>query len=190
MTDRKHYHYLTLLIYHLFRRIFNLKTILIYLLLFGVILTHSACDSTNSTINSVKKTTDVKSKHKKEVPINISTKKQNFTLPSIDNSAQKITISTLKKNEVIKDARISIKNDQVSLNLLLNAAIDLPYAEQFGKKFAQMLATNTQIGNEPGNNYLGGLWDIYSSNVTVEGPSKNIIVQGKKYPSDSSIIWG
>lgn len=164
-----------------FRRGSTLKILTICILLFGAIISLSACESqNNAAITATKKTMQAKM-----TPL----KKKSSESP-ISKSTQQITISYMKQDHKVKDAGIEMKNSQISLVVILNAVFDEFSAELVGENFARKLAENSQVGEEPGTNDLGGLWDKYSLSVTVEGPSNNIIVKGTKFPSDSSILWG
>lgn len=104
----------------------------------------------------------------------------------------KLTKETMKQNTNIKDIDISIKDDTVTVTVIVSAALDKEKAKDAGEGVARNLASNVASYNKvkgPEKDYLGEIYDQYKLWVIVGDMSQNVMAKGEKITSVSKIVW-
>ena len=109
--------------------------------------------------------------------------------PEISEHAKKMAVDFITDDPLVKDAHIEVKDDKVTLAIVVNAAMNEERAKEVGDNLVRFL--NSQVeGTKPATkDYLGGLWDHYDLHVGVGTGPDHFIAQGAKVTTAKRITW-
>lgn len=109
-------------------------------------------------------------------------------LPKISQEAIQMAIDQIMQSDYVKDAAITIKEETISLAIIVSPLTSKNYAKDVGESFVRLFGSFTAVTDSeleaPTNDSYGGIYEYYDLLICVGTGADNIIVSGAK-----RIIW-
>ncbi|ARC85625.1 putative lipoprotein [Clostridium argentinense CDC 2741] len=92
-------------------------------------------------------------------------------------TAIELTVNTLKQDELVKDAAITIKDDTINIAIQVNDATNKDKAKDLIDTAIRQLGSHSG-GKTPNKEYLGQVWDSWNGFIRVFSGENTVIQDG------------
>ncbi|MEH6965354.1 hypothetical protein [Priestia megaterium] len=106
----------------------------------------------------------------------------------ITKTAINEAVEQTKEDPLVEDAAVSLKDEKISMAVIVNSATDKEKAKEIGDNFVRQLGSFSD-GKVPTKDYYGEIYDQYDLLISVGNSAQDIIVSGAKVKEASKITW-
>ncbi|PVE74434.1 hypothetical protein [Priestia megaterium] len=106
----------------------------------------------------------------------------------ITKTAINEAVEQTKEDPLVEDAAVSLKDEKISMAVIVNSATNKEKAKEIGDNFVRQLGSFAD-GKVPTKDYYGEIYDQYDLLISVGNSAQDIIISGAKVKEASKITW-